>query len=351
MVHILDDAEWCDSLDRKGYFKSLTLFPEECIEGLSLSEFLKIDHLKAASFNSIILIGSNESAVAGFILRDWLLNESHVPIYISRDSELPIFVDDKCLVIALSNTGDTFETLNAFNEAVNRKCNSIVIASGGELLQLASDYGYPYVKLPGNINNSESLPYQLFTLATIVKKLGLLKEKIWELDESIRILEEIRSEAMGNFNRNFIKKLAVELEGYTPLIYGPQLYRSIIRRMCSEFNLNSKLLSSSGFFPEYVKNGIMVMESSNDNLKRIGLIIIRDAEQEKTYLKNLVGLMVLANERLGKVVEIESRGKGRLSRMLSMLYIGEFLSYYLAMLYGKDPSSIETVRALEIYNQ
>jgi glucose/mannose-6-phosphate isomerase len=178
-----------------------------------------------------------------------------------------------------------------------------------------------------------------------------LKEKLWELDESIRVLEELRSEAVGSVKNSFIKKIAVELEGYTPLIYGPPLHKSIIKRISTEFNLNSKLLSSSGCFPEVFRNGVMVMESSRDNLKRIGLIIVRDPEQEKLYMNNLVGIKMLASERLGKVVEIDSRGKGQLSRMLSVLYIGDFLSYYLAMLYGKDPSSVETVRALKIVNQ
>ncbi|MBN1681976.1 hypothetical protein JW865_00290 [Candidatus Bathyarchaeota archaeon] len=350
MVHILDEVEWRESLDKEGYYRKLSIYPDECSEGLSLGESLQIKYLKELAFNSVIILGSDESAVTGLIIRDWLLNESHLPIFICRSSELPLFVDDTCLVIAISYTGETLETLNAFKEAVNRQCKAIVISSGGELTKLSKNYGYPNLKLPEGNNSKTSLPYQLFALAIIFKKLGLVKENLWEIDEAIKIIEDIRCEATKEIKNNFIKKLAVELEGYVPIIYGPPLHKNVLNRISDAFNINSKILSSSGFFPEVFHNGIMLMESSNDNLKRIGLIIIRDYLQEKFYADKLDAIKILAKERLGKVVEIDSLGRGRLSRLLSILYIGDFLSYYLAMLYGKDPSIIETVRTIEVLN-
>ena len=138
------------------------------------------------------------------------------------------------------------------------------------------------------------------------------------------------------------------MEGSIPAVYGFGIYEGVALRIKSQFNENAKSPSIAASFPELNHNETVGWTGREDLTKKITVILIRDKDEPaeiKTRIdvtKNLV-----FDEKAKKVVEIQARGKSKLAKMFSTIYIGDFASIYLAILYGIDPTPVKIIDKLK----
>lgn len=349
MEATLDDVKALRKLDEKEMLKHIYDFPENAAKFIKEARELNLNHLTKIKFRTLVIIGMGGSAVGGLLLRDWLLETCKIPIYVSRGYHLPSWVDTNSLVFAVSYSGNTEETINQMMQARKKNCKMVTFTSGGMILEIATQDNIPCLIFPKGYQPRAAIAFQFFGLAEIAHKFGFTEHNWNEVEEAIKTISRLRDEMdVGvKTKKNLGKQLALKLFGYMPMIYGKRMFNSVAYRYSTQFNENSKVPSGYSFFPEAFHNSVMASESTNLLLNNLCGIIIRDPKENKDMSKKITKFIKLLDESFGRVIEVQAIGKGRLSRMISALYIGDYTSIYLGLLYGRDPSSTKSINILK----
>ncbi len=350
MGHLLDDPEYLKSHDKDDMLSALTRFPSSARKAIRDAEKLELGAISNKAFDALVVAGMGGSAVGGILLRDWLRDAAEIPIFVSRGSRLPAWVDEDTLVYAVSYSGNTEETLSQYNQAVDMECPLVSFCSGGALSRSASQRKVPCLRFPKRYHPRAAIAFQFFGLAAVTRKLGLIDDATWgEVDEAIEVAKTLSGEMSPDkpTDSNPGKSLAESIIGYIPHFYGSCLLEGVAYRYSTQFNENSKSPASASSFPEAFHNRVMAREAPPELLEKMCAVIVRDPFEEGGLSAKIDGFTELVAESFGRVVKVEAIGEGRLARMISALYIGDFASVYLGMLYGKDPNTTDSINALK----
>ena len=344
----LDNLEHINSIDKNGMLVEITKFPENA--ETAIIESLKVDLGEDSEFKNVLIAGMGGSAVGGLLLNDWLLYTTKKSIHVSRGYDLPGWVNEDTLVLAVSYSGNTEETLSQYHQAIEKGCRIICFCSGGELEMLGKENGQPVVYFPKGVQPRAAIPFQFFALAAVAKKVGLIEDEQWEeVLEAIHVSRVLAASMSveSPMNQNMGKQLADLVKDYIPFIYAPRQFKAVAYRYSTQFNENSKSPAATNFFPEMFHNSIMAREGPEDILCGNIAIIIKDSGRNERLSKKIEVARDLMSEKFGKVVEVETVGKAVLTKMMSALLIGDFASAYLGVLYGIDPSTTDSIKLLK----
>ncbi len=226
----------------------------------------------------------------------------------------------------------------------------IVISSNGVLREWSEKTRVPLVTLPRGYPPRSALPYLFFPLVIVLEKLGVVPKMGSEIEEAITVLKELREDLKLETPvfENPAKKIAARLQGHIPLITGFGCYVSVARRMKTQFNENSKTPAKSEAFPELNHNEVVGWTGRRQLTQRYGVLLIRDPDESPEIRTRIeVTKRLVFDEGAADVLEIWSRGQGVLARMLSTMYVGDFASFYLALLYGVNPTPVEIIDELK----
>jgi glucose/mannose-6-phosphate isomerase len=299
--------------------------------------------------SNIIVTGMGGSAIGGELLKDWAKDKIQVPIEVNREYHLPAYANEKTLVLVTSYSGDTEETLSALRDAIKRRCMIYCITSGGALVEIAENLNIPYLQVPAGMPPRAALPYMLMPLLTFLEKISLVSGVTEGLDEALPILEEIEREnaAEKPVEESLAKTLAANIEGFIPVIYGFGIYCSIARRFKQQINENAKMIAKWDNLPEFDHNEIVGYDKSENIADGFAAIFIRDKD-EPTEIRSRIEITKKLIEPSGiSIYEVWSQGKSNLAKMLSVIAVGDFMSVYLAILRGVDPTPVPTINKLK----
>ena len=356
---MLDDATRIMAIDSSNMSGIADKFARLCEDALVLGERFEIPEKVRVNSeitivysrpSQIIVVGMGGSAMGGDLLRSWLLDRCPIPIETCRDYHLPGYAGPRTLVIAVSYSGNTEETLNAFLEAVERGCMTVSISSGGFLGEFSDRFGLPHLQIPSGYPPRSAIPFLFFPLASVLMKLDVIPSFDAEAVEAISTLKTLGREISiaSTTGANPSKRLAISLEGLIPMVCGFGQFEAVASRMKTQFNENSKTPAKSEFFPELNHNETLGWTGPKNLTKIFGVVIIR-SDDEPVEMRTRIEITkeLMLNQGAGVVTEIWSRGSGRLARMLSVMYIGDFASIYLGVLYGMDPTSMSIIEELK----
>jgi glucose/mannose-6-phosphate isomerase len=349
MTSVLDDPEYIKQVDPDGMLEAITDFPKSARKALDNTERIRLK-IHGSSYDAILIAGMGGSAVGGLLLRDWLMDTLKIPIVVSRGYHLPAWVNENILIYAISYSGNTEETLSQYNEAVELGCTVICFCSGGKLEEKAKENLHTIIKFPKGQQPRAAIPYQFYNLAGVTRRIGLISDAKWgEVQESIKVVEEHCNEmkSTASLESNTGKQLATELKGYIPFIYAPSLFTSVAYRYSTQFNENSKSPAATNFYPEAFHNSIMAREGKKEMLGHVCAVVIHDPKEETRLNRKIDVSVELIEKTFGKVVHVEAQGESNLARMMSAIIQGDFASAYLAILYGINPSTTESIRLLK----
>jgi len=355
---ILDRIDDMKKIDKSGMLNHCVRTAEYCQDVISRAEKVEIPaKVKIAKKifeykepENIIIAGMGGSAIGGEILRDWLRDEIPIPVEVCNDYALPAYANENTLVFAVSYSGETEETLNAFADAIRRKCTIIAITSGGHLLSFAQELHLPHVKIPGGLPPRAALPYVFFPLPILMEKIGVLANKRSEIEESMQIIKITGEENSPQTptENNFSKKLALQLKDSVPVVYGFRQYGAVAHRLKTQFNENSKVPSRYEVFPELNHNEVEGWEASEDLTKIFSVLLIRDRNEPNEIRNRIEATKSTALRKAGKILEIYAKGEGKLAKVFSILTLGDFTSVYLAILRGIDPVPVKTIDEIKM---
>jgi len=346
---IANDIEKITMVDKAHMLDGLARFPEQIKEALTIAEavqrfnFLKIDN--------VVVAGMGGSAISGDIMLSLFRDKLDVPLVVNREYDLPKWVNKDTLVICISYSGNTDETLSSFKIASQKKCKILCISTGGKLQDLAEKRGIPFIKIPAGIQPRAATAYLLFPSIIFLKKIGLLKTAIeTDIEETIAVTTDfvtLNKKEVPEEN-NLAKQLAKKIFNTIPQIYGWGVYTPIAIRWRHQLNENSKIIARSDIVPECNHNDIVGWSGNPDISKQFSCILFRDKDEETIDMTTRLNFMRdLFHNTAGNVIEISPKGKSHLAKMMYLMCLGDFTSCYLAVLRGINPSPVDIITELK----
>jgi glucose/mannose-6-phosphate isomerase len=342
----LDNIDEIKKIDKTNMLSFCVRAPDHYGNAAELASQFKISYPEP---EAIIVAGMGGSAIGGDLLKDWARDRVTVQIDVCREYHLPAYANKNTLVLATSYSGETEETLSVFLEALKRKCMVICISSGGTLTEFAGKLSIPHLLVPGGMAPRATLPYLFLPLLGILMKMGLARDVDTEFSENVRVLKKVSSENSPEraLSDNLSKKLASNINGTVPTVYGFGFYRAVAQRLKTQFNENSKNPAKWESFPELSHNEIVGWEQARELAKCFSVIFIRDAEEPKEIRERIEFTKEIINKGAGNLFELWSSGKSSLARMSSVICVGDFTSVYLAVVRGIDPTPVKTIASLK----
>ncbi|MBX5328538.1 MAG: bifunctional phosphoglucose/phosphomannose isomerase [Candidatus Bathyarchaeota archaeon] len=343
---ILNDLEEIKRIDKSNMLSFCVGAPKHYSDAARLAETISISYPKP---KAIIVAGMGGSAIGGELLKDWARDQLTVPIEVCREYSLPEYANKNTLVFVVSYSGETEESLSVFLDAVKRECMSVCISSGGKLLEFAEKLSIPHLRVPSGMAPRATLPYLFVPLCILMEKIGLIKDAKPEISEAIHVLKQISESNSPKIplNDNFSKKLALNICGTVPVVYGFGIYRAVAQRLKQQFNENSKVPAKWEFFPELNHNEIVGWERVEKLAKCFSVLLIRDNDESEAMRQRIETTKELISKESLKVFEIYGQGRRSLAKMLSTVVLGDFASVYLAVLRGVDPTPVKTIAFLK----
>lgn len=350
---VLDQPARAAALDRSRMLESCENMPVSCEDAIRRAKKLEVPDeatvTEKLTINyrvptNMIIAGMGGSAIGGDLLKDWLYDRVSIPISVCRDYVLPGYANEDTLVVAVSYSGETEETLSAFLEAVKRRCMVMTISSGGHLLQFSKKLGIPHSLVPSDFPAPRAaVAHIFFSLVMLTKKMGVIDNVDEEIDEALLVLRKVSQQnALSRpLKLNRAKKIATEIGDKVPIVYGFRHHTAVARRLKCQFNENSKTPSRFDVFPELNHNEIVGWEANRKLARQFAVILIRDPE-EPAEIKERIEITKEIAE-VCPIIEINAVGGKRLAKMLSAMYLGDFASIYLALLKGIDPTPTKTI--------
>jgi glucose/mannose-6-phosphate isomerase len=296
----------------------------------------------------VIVSGMGGSAAGGDLLAAISRDRLSVPVLVCREYSLPAFVGPRSLVVSVSYSGTTEETLSSFQHALEWEAMVVAVTAGGTLGTLARGHGLPLVMLPAGLMPRTALGYLFFPLLGLMNSVGFAPASAAELDEALALLAEMAAHLAPErlADDNEAKRLALGLTGgRIPVVYGGELTASAAYRWNSELEENAKLLAVHGALPEADHNEIVGWGAKE--ARRFHVIFLRDLEERPVMARRFAATRALIGRTAGGFTEVWSRGEGRLGRLLSLIYLGDWVSYYLALLRGVDPWPVPIIDRLK----
>ncbi|MBL0175267.1 MAG: bifunctional phosphoglucose/phosphomannose isomerase [Ignavibacteria bacterium] len=335
--------------DPTGQFANLAGFPSQANVGLAAAADADLLPLAGKTFSSLVIIGMGGSAIGGDILRSWASAQSRIPILVNRGYRLPGFVGPTSLVVALSYSGMTEETLSGYADARARGASIIAVTTGGELQLRAVADGVPVVSIPAGLAPRFALGYLFFALLGVARRLDLVTVGTDELREAIACLERKAVDlARPGDTSNEAIAIAERLHGMLPVLYsGTELLEGVAVRWRCQVEENAKALAYSSVLPELNHNEIVGWERNPDLLKRIAVIMLRDPSDSMEVSLRFDVTRDLIRAAAGDIIEIRSAAVSPLARVLELVCLGDWVSYYLAVGTDTDPYPIEKINALK----
>ncbi len=284
----------------------------------------------------VIFCGMGGSAIVGDLVKSWLEHRKFdKPVFSYRGYALPSFVKDDFLVVCVSYSGNTEETLSNFLDAVKRGIRPVCLSSGGRLMELAHKHGCRHVKLPSGFAPRFALG---FMLSKALCLMGIEREELEDARENLSESVELIKERA--------KSIALRFQNRIPLIYATPLTEAVATRWKAEINENAKSPCYRAVLPEMHHNEVVGLSNPLTRNKFAFLIMHDVKDTERVKLRVEITLRVLKEYGVNPI-HLSYEGNSYLSRMLSLIHTGDWVSLYLAELYGYDPMPVRAIDSIK----
>ncbi len=344
----LDNPQIYKQYDPEGMLTHLHKMPNLCQQAwqMAMNFDLPQDYSK---ISKVVILGMGGSAIGGDLVSNLVASEAKLPILVHRDYNLPASIDSKTLVIASSYSGMTEETLSSFEQALETDSKKLVITTGGKLKIMAEERKIPVFNFDYKAQTRVALPFLLLPIFGFLQKLGFINDKSADVMEAIEVLQKLsqRINEGVSLSENPVKQLANRLYGHLPVIYGADILSEVARRWKTQLNENSKTWACYEVFPEFNHNAVVGYQFPPELAGKIMVVLLRSAHLPKRIqLRYQLTCQLLEQAKVSYQI-VDGNGTSPLSQMMSLILFGDYISYYLAILYKIDPSPVKAIDYLK----
>jgi glucose/mannose-6-phosphate isomerase len=349
-MSILDDSRKLASLDPGRMYDAIAGFPGQVRRAVAIGRDVTVDVYRYTDLTGIVVCGMGGSAIGGDLARSLLQNHLAVPMQVCRNYALPASVHERTLVVGSSYSGNTEETLAAFDQAISLNCRLFALTTGGKLEAICQTHGIPYAHLEAGLQPRAALGFSFVPLMLFLQMTGWSD---YTADDFLALADFLdqrqRAYAVSQpMKSNPAKQAAERLFGAIPVIYtGPELTDAVGTRIKGQICENAKMLAFANQFPEFNHNELVGWKVLDPFRKHLKAIFLRDREDlDPVKVRMEIVKEVFAAEKI-EVMEIFSEGNSRLERMFSLIQFGDWVSFYLAMLNQVDPTPVAVIDFLK----
>jgi glucose/mannose-6-phosphate isomerase len=346
----LDEIAEIKKMDQGGMYDRIYQFPSQFEDGLKRTKEVQLPNWDKNAIGNIVIAGMGGSAIGGDLVRSYLAERLNIPFLICRNYTLPKFVNSSSLVFLSSYSGNTEETLSAFEDASRRDAKIICLTSNGKVEDISTSERIPYVRLPKGFQPRAALGYSFVPILSMLERLELVQGEEANINKTKDFLDSDREKYRVEIeaDKNEAKKLASQLHGKLPIIYSScDHFDAISYRWKGQFCENAKMLAFNNVFPEFNHNELVGWKVLSDYRDDLIVVILKDKEDHPSIQKRMAIVKDIIEKQKVEVEEVESRGEGLLSRMFSLIQLGDFTSFYLAILNQEDPSPVKVIDYLK----
>jgi len=294
-----------------------------------------------ASSKSVTICGMGGSAIAGDLLAGLVASANGPVVQVVRGHEFPFRVEPQNLIVVCSYSGDTQETISLFEQAKAAGARIIVASGGGFLTKEATHEGIPLLKvdLPGEPRSA--VGYNLMLLAASLTRLGMWSIPQSEVNDSFEALAHQANHLAEDrpTRSNEAKDLALKVREKLVVVYGGGLFAGLARRWKTQLNENSKIWAWHEEIPELLHNSVEAYASHPHIKEVLTAVVLRpDLKDDPAAAHYEVTEKMLTNNSIPMHIVQPPQGIPPLGQLLATMIMGDYVSYYLAILSGSDPS-------------
>lgn len=337
----LDDLTDLQALDSQGMLAHIESLPDQLTAayalgmGLPLPEWTGLRHL--------LIAGMGTSALGGDLLSAYLQPSAPVPVTVHQDYGLPLWARGvDTLVVVSSHSGNTEETLDAFEAARVRGCRILVLTTGGELARRAAAHDLPLWTFPHEGPAGAALGYSFGLLLALSERLGLVPAQAESVAGAVEAMQQSQEHLRVDVPvvNNPAKREAGQLMGRWVTVMGAGLMAPVATRIKMQINLLARAAANVEILPEANHDALAGLALPTDVLMphTMTLFLRASSMHPRNIVRTEMTKMGLMMEGLNTDF-LDARGGTPLSQMWTAILFGDYLAYYLALAYGVNPSS------------
>ncbi|MBI5870918.1 MAG: bifunctional phosphoglucose/phosphomannose isomerase [Actinobacteria bacterium] len=347
LLNQLDDTAAIRALDSQDQFGMVAGLPGQMFDAYEAGSKVALDH--GGEVGGIAVAGMGGSAIGADVIASVYDAELPSPMVTVRGYNLPHWISSRSLVFVVSYSGNTEETISCLNEALERGCRIICLSTGGKVGRIAAENNLPFIEVPSSLQPRAAMGWLSVPIAACLENLGLVEA----VEEDVRETAEVLKGCIDAYGLDSLaadnpaKQLAADLFERIPVIYGSEVTAVAALRWKCQINENAKALAFNHQFPELNHNEIVGWEYPAEDMERFRVIYLTDGKLHPQNVKRMNVTAELLENYVGGIRRYASSGDCRLARLLSSVNLGDYLSLYLAVLYGIDPSPVERIENLK----
>lgn len=293
--------------------------------------------LSQKNFSNLVICAMGGSAMAGDLLVDYLnhTDELKLPINFCRSYEIGQFVTKKSLVFVCSYSGTTAETLCAMNAAMKAGASVVAFSAGGDMEKIAKEKKLLHINITikdKTIQQRYGLTYIFAAMQAVLANSQLIAKISKYPSFDVR-----ESEIYG-------EELAQKIKGRTPVVYASNRFEAMARCWKAKINENGKTPAFWNVFPELNHNEMVGFTNPQ---APFFAVMLQDKDDQEEIKKRMKLTASLYKDKGVESEIVKIQGKTYLEKMLRTLVLGDWVSYYLALEYGQDPTPVEMVVVLK----
>ncbi len=321
-------------------------FPKQWKEIADATDKLKLN-IDKSRIQNICFAGMGGSAIGATIASSYAANNSPYPMQVVRHYDIPNWVGEHTLFITCSYSGNTEETVTALEQAIKSGAQIVCVTSGGRVRELAEKHQFDYIQIPGGLPPRAALGYSFVPLFRIMTVLGILDEGEEVLDETHELLSR-KAEQYSDLSGNPAMELAEKLKDTLPIVYSDgTLLEAVNTRWRGQLEENAKVLVYGNVFPEMNHNEIIGWEYTPHLKDKLAVIFLTDRDDNRRVNFRMEVFRELVKEDAKSITILETEGESKLCRIFSLVQLVDWVSLYLAMLNGQNPTRIEYIDSMK----
>lgn len=344
----LDDLTVLRGLDRQNMIAQISNLPQQLSDAWEQGQAHPLPAMEG--LRNIVIAGVGGSGIGADLLAAYAAPRCLLPIHIHRDYDLPAWArGSETLVIASSHSGNTEETLTAYEQARARGCRTLVVSTGGKLAQMGQEQGEPVWRFDHHGQPRAAVGYSFGLLLAALFRLNLIPDPSGDLEEAIRAMraQQTNLEPEVPAALNPAKRMAGQIVGRAAAVFGADYLAPVARRWKTQVNELAKAWSQFELLPEADHN---TLAGINHPERLLDHFIVIFLTAPGNHPRNQIRLDFTRQIYMTQGINtdtIQARGEGPLAHIWTTLHFGDYTTYYLAIAYGEDPTPVDVLVMLK----
>ena len=337
----INNLERMEQIDTDNMIGLINGLPDQLAAAWELGQKLILPHF--TGIQQVVVVGLGGSAIGADLLAAYAEPLLKIPLIVQRSYSLPAWAaGESTLVICSSHSGNTEETLAAFDQAIERGCQLMAITTGGQLADKAAESGKTAWLFNFNSQPRAAVGYSFGLLLAAVSRLGLIPDPGVELAEAVKAMKTQQQDLLPEVDVpiNLAKRLAGQFIGRWATVWASGILAPVARRWKTQINENANAQASFEILPEANHNTLQAIEQPEGQFgASMHLFLLGKHDHPRNILRGKLTKKTFMLEGQNTDIYI-AHGDSRLANIWTALHFGDYLSYYLAISYGINPTPV-----------